>query len=88
MSKAGPVASLLLIVLICVPVCAQYKSDHIPGFLGLESGTQAPPGLYAVDVLWVHSTSTVKNDNGDKINQQCSLTSTADVILVSLVTCD
>jgi hypothetical protein len=86
MSKGVPAASLLLIVLICVPACAQYKGDHIPGFLGLESGTQAPPGLYAVNVLWVYPTSTVKDDNGNKINRQGSLTSTADVILVSLVT--
>jgi len=23
---------------------AQYKIDHIPGFVGLQSGSQAPPG--------------------------------------------
>lgn len=32
---------------------AQYKGDHIPGFLGLESGSQAPPGLYVGNVVWV-----------------------------------
>jgi hypothetical protein len=74
MSKGIRVASLLLIVIIRVPACAQYKGDHIPGFLGLESGTQAPPGLYAVDVVWVYPTSTVKDDNGNKINQQGSIT--------------
>lgn len=32
---------------------SQYKGDHIPGFLGLESGPQAPPGLYVGNVVWV-----------------------------------
>jgi hypothetical protein len=86
MSKGVPVVSFLLLILICVPACAQYKGDHIHGFLGLESRTQAPPGRYAVDVLWVYPTSTVKNANGDKINQRGCVASTADVILVSLMT--
>jgi hypothetical protein len=30
---------------------AQYKGNHIPGFLGLESGSQAPPGLYVGNVV-------------------------------------
>jgi hypothetical protein len=47
MSKGVSVARLLLIVLICIPACAQCKGDHIHGFLGLESRTQAPAGLYA-----------------------------------------
>jgi len=43
---------------------AQYKGDHIPGFLGLESGTQAPPGLYVGNLVWVYPTSTIKDDTG------------------------
>jgi hypothetical protein len=65
---------------------AQYKGDHIPGFAGLESGTQAPPGLYAGDLVWVYPTSTIKNNSGDKINGAGSLTSTLDVLLGSVVT--
>jgi hypothetical protein len=64
---------------------AQYKGDHIPGFLGLSSGTQAPPGLYVGNVVWVYPTSTVKGNDGRSINRG-SLTSTADIILVSVVT--
>ena len=67
--------------------CAgQYKGDHIPGLTGLSSGTQAPPGLYIGDLVWVYPTSTVKDNNGDTINQRGSLTSTLDVVLISLVT--
>jgi hypothetical protein len=65
---------------------AQYKGDHIPGFLGLQSGTQAPPGLYVGNLVWVYPTSTIKDNDGRDINLPGSLTSTADIILVNVVT--
>ncbi len=72
-------------VLLPLPAFGQYKGDHIPGFLGLDAGTQAPPGIYVGDLLWVYPTSTIKDNNGNKINQRGSLTSTLDGILVSWV---
>lgn len=77
---------LVAIILTALNSQAQYKGDHIPGFLGLDAGTQAPPGLYAVDVVWVYPTSTVKDNNGNTANKAGNLTSTADIILVSFVT--
>jgi hypothetical protein len=65
---------------------AQYKCDHIPGFLGLQSGTQAPPGFYVGNLVWVYPTSTVVGNNGRDINLPGSLTSTAYIILLDLVT--
>jgi hypothetical protein len=65
---------------------AQYKGDDIPGFLGLQSGSQAPPGLYVGNVVWVYHTSTIKDNSGHAINLPGSLTSTAEIILVSVVT--
>lgn len=82
----------LCCLLVCLSVAAacnaQYKSDHVPGFLGLESGTEAPPGLYAANVLWVYPTSTVKDANGNDINLGLngSLTSTMDIVGLTLVT--
>jgi hypothetical protein len=74
-------------LLLSFPLQAQYKGDDIPGFLGLQSGTQAPPGLYVGNVVWVYPTDTIKDNNGNTVGQQRgSLTSTADVILVELVT--
>ena len=58
-----------LVSLIDLPASAQYKGDDIPGFLGLQSGTQAPPGLYAGNLLWVYPTSTIKDAHGNKINR-------------------
>ena len=78
---------LLFVIISASERCrAQYKGDHIPGFAGLESGTQAPPGLYVGDLVWVYPTSTIKDNNGNKINGSGSLTSSLDVILGSLVT--
>ena len=86
MCKGLPALVLLLLALFSQPLHAQYKGDDIPGFLGLQSGTQAPPGLYLGNLLWVYPTSTIKDDNGNKINQRGNLTSTLDGILLSGVT--
>jgi hypothetical protein len=67
---------------------AQFRGDHIPGFTGLSSGTQAPPGLYIGSVVWVYPTDTIKGNQGKNIALPGSLTSTAEIILVSLVTND
>jgi hypothetical protein len=63
MSRAATVLVLsLCAVLLSAPLHAQYKGDDIPGFLGLQSGTQAPPGLYVGNLLWIYPTSTIKDD--------------------------
>jgi hypothetical protein len=65
---------------------AQYKGDDIPGFLGLENGTQPPPGLYLGSLAWVYPTSTIKDNHGNSVTLPGSLTSTAEIILVNVVT--
>jgi hypothetical protein len=76
---------LLAFLLVALSSQAQYKLDHIPGFIGLESGTLAPPGLYVGNLVYVYPTSTIKDNSGNSINLPGSLTSTADVILVTVV---
>jgi hypothetical protein len=77
----GLISWTCLFIAVATTSCeAQYKGDHIPGILGLSSGTQAPPGLYLGNVVWVYPTSTVKDDNGNSISLPGSLTSTVDVI--------
>jgi hypothetical protein len=87
-SRTGLTRWLLVLLTALIPVCsyAQYKGDHIPGFIGLEAGTQAPPGLYLANVVWVYPTSTVKDNAGNAVTLPGSLTSTADIILVNVVT--
>jgi hypothetical protein len=65
---------------------AQYKGDHILGFLGLDAGTQAPPGLYVGNVVWIYPTSTVNDNAGHNINLLAPITTTATIPLVNVVT--
>jgi hypothetical protein len=76
----------VIIIVLAVPAEAQYKADDIPGFLGLSNGTQPPPGLYLGSLAWVYPTDTVKDNNGNSVTLPGSLTSTAEIILVNLVT--
>jgi hypothetical protein len=78
----------LIFLLLAVSTKAQYKGDHIPGFIGLASGTQAPPGYYVGDLVYVYPTDTIKGNGGNAVNLPGSLTSTADIILVNIVTTD
>jgi hypothetical protein len=83
-----PSLCCLLLVILLAPfrTHAQYKGDDIPGFLGLSNGTQAPPGLYLGSLAWVYLTDTIKDNSGNSVALPGSLTSTAEIILVSVVT--
>lgn len=53
--------------------------------MGLEPGTQAPPGIYVEDLVYVYPTDTIKDNNGNSIPLPGSITSTADLILFNAV---
>ena len=73
------------VLLVALSSHAQYKGDHIPGFTGLESGTQPPPGLYVGTMVWVYPTDTVKDNNGKSFTLPAGITSTAPIIFVNVV---
>jgi len=77
---------VLLLLLLPLRTYAQYKGDHIPGFIGLQSGTTPPPGVYFDNLVWVYPTDTVKDANGNSVSLPGSLTSTADILLANVVT--
>lgn len=62
-------ASAVLVSCAWGGAAAQLKGHNISGDFGLQSGTQAPPGIYLVNANWIYPTDTIKNDRGDKINQ-------------------
>jgi len=74
------------ILLAALASQAQYRTDHIPGWVGLDSGSQAPPGIYVGNILYAYPTDTVKDNNGNSIPLPGQLTTWADAILVSIVT--
>jgi len=59
--------SLIFIAVLPTPSHAQFKDDDIPGFAGLQSGSQAPPGIYIGSLAWVYPTDTIKDNNGNSI---------------------
>jgi hypothetical protein len=62
---------------------AQLKGHYIPGFTGLECGTQPPPSIWLELPVYIYPTDTIKNDAGQTIggNPQIQTTFTG----VSLV---
>lgn len=80
------VLSAAMLLLVSIDVRAQYKGDHIPGFIGLQSGSQPPPGLYVGNLVYVYPTDTIKDHDGNSVPLPGDLTTTADAILVNLVT--
>ena len=78
---------VLLTLVTPIPVGAQYKGGRIPGNVGLEVGSQAPPGIYVGYLGWFYPTDTLKDANGHPVGtSQGSLTSSLNGVLVSWVT--
>ena len=57
----------LLVLLPTVPAQAQLNGSHTLGDYGVQSGSQAHPGLYAGLFYYHYTTDTVKNGNGVQI---------------------
>lgn len=60
-------AAAALVLVSTTNVLAQYKAGRIPGTVGLQVGTQPPPGIYGSYLLWVYPTDTIKDDSGDRV---------------------
>ena len=46
---------------------AQLKGHYIPGFTGLQSGSQAPPSISVILPVYFYTTDSVKDNEGDTI---------------------
>lgn len=44
---------------------AQLKGHYVPGFAGMQSGSQAPPGINLILPIYFYTTDTLKNDDGE-----------------------
>ena len=49
------------------PAEAQLKGHYIPGFTGMQNGTQAPPGISLFAPVYFFTTDTIKNDDGETL---------------------
>jgi hypothetical protein len=48
---------------------AQLKGHYIPGFTGMQNGSQAPPGISLFAPGYYFTTDTLKNDEGDELTR-------------------
>ena len=51
---------LCLLILVASPAQAQLKGHYIPGFTGLDDGTQPPPGITLAFPVYAYPTDTIK----------------------------
>src|SRR5262245_44089697 len=57
---------------------AQLNTQHIKGTVGLKGGSQPPPNTYIIaPLIYVYSTDTVKDANGNTLPLNTSVTSSA-----------
>ena len=61
------IAVVLIVMLAPLAAHAQLAGSNTKGDMGLQSGTQAPPGFYIVPLFFDYSADTVRNRYGDKI---------------------
>ena len=54
MRKHVVVLTALLAVFFLKPACAQLGGEQIRGDQGLKSGSQAPPGFYVAETLYIY----------------------------------
>jgi hypothetical protein len=66
--------AICLLFLAGTPASAQLKGHYIPGFTGLENGTQPPPGINLALPIYAYPTDTIKDANGDSVGVSPSIT--------------
>ncbi len=86
MIKRAALICVLLLGVITLPATAQERGQYIPGFGGLNAGTQPPEGFtYANFFIW-YPTSKFKNQNGDTAPIDFDLDLLADINVFAYTT--
>jgi hypothetical protein len=67
MSRLLSFAALLVVLLSPRLSYAQLAGHNTKGDFGLQSGTQAPPGLYVVPLYLDYSADTLRDNDGDRL---------------------
>ena len=65
---------------------AQLKGHYIPGFTGLEDGSQPPPSISLAVPIYVYPTDTIKDDDGNPFGAHPSITASFTGAGLALVT--
>ena len=65
---------------------AQLKGHYIPGFTGLQNGTQAPPGISVALPVYLYTTDDIRNADGRSLGIRPRITSTFTAPVLGWVT--
>jgi hypothetical protein len=65
---------------------AQLKGHYIPGFTGLDNGTQPSPSITFALPVYVYPTDTIKDDNGNAVGGHPQITASFTGLSVIVVT--
>lgn len=85
-SLSAAVLLTALCVFVALPAMGQERGQYLPGFGGLNSGLQAPPGATYVNFFFWYPTSTFKDNNGNKAPINFKLNLIADFNLLAYTT--
>ena len=66
-SRAVQTVLGMLSLILATHANAQFKGHYVPGFTGLQSGTQPPPGLSVALPVYFYTTDDIRNDDGESI---------------------
>lgn len=75
-----------IVVGVSADARAQLKGHYIPGFSGLENGSQPPPSVTVGVPIYVYPTDTIKDDDGETIGSHPSITATFTGVSLAVVT--
>jgi hypothetical protein len=77
---------VLVVLLVSGAASAQLNGLHLKGDVGLDAGSQTPPGAYWGTLFYWYDTSRINNQSGDQVNPNGSLNLFAGMPLISVVT--
>ena len=74
------------ILLLSPGAQAQERGQYLPGFRGLNAGSQPPPGFTYANYFFWYPTDTLKNRHGDSLNVDFDLDLLADMNVFAYTT--
>jgi hypothetical protein len=66
-SAAAVIAAGMLLAVLATDAGAQLKGHYVPGFTGLQNGTQPSPGISIFLPVYFYTTDDIRNDDGESI---------------------
>jgi hypothetical protein len=78
--------TILLLAILSGSAFAQERGQYVPGFSGLNSGLQAPPGITYANVFFWYPTHKLKDANGNDRPVDVDINLLADVNLLAYTT--